>query len=853
MRVTPALAAVPLLLVLLTWLSVRALNEDAERFDRALAAIDRFTMLENALDRDALLARAGMLRNYDPLVRQGNQLSEAVGRLRDRTPKSEDEIAAIDRLAISLGEQDALVERFKSDNALLQNSLIYFQLFCSRLFAANREGVLGPAIVSLAAGMLQLTLDTSPAAAGVVETRLDQLAALPAPPGQAEAVHALLAHGRLLHDLLPATDGALKALFALPIKPQEDAVRTIILEHQRASRETARDFRRVLSATSLLLLALLIHLGMQLRARARAQRRRAAFEHVLAGISMRFVNAPAQDVGTQIQLALVEMAECVGADRAYFMSSGASTEIRTWCRPGLSVAPDWSDQVLALRARFAPKSGGVIHIPDASRLPPGADRDAFVAAGLQGWACVSATGADDVGMVLGFDALRRTCRITRAGELGLLPTALDTIANAIRRQSLERERGRLEARLHQARRMETVGALASGIAHNFNNIVGAIVGYAEMAEAYVAADSRPARNLGEIRHAADRARDLVDQILAFGRRREIGRVPMSVKALVDEAASLLRASLPSAIELVVGAVPESAIVSGEPGQLQQVLLNLCNNAAQAVDEVGRIEIESELQVVARRRSSGPGELAPGRYVRIAVSDAGSGMDDATIARIFEPFFTTRASGNGLGLATVREIVREHDGVMKVWSALDVGSRFEVWLPCIEAPASSMKPSMKPSLASSLGQETPRLPPRGRGETVMVVDDESERLLRDEEILAALGYEPVGFLRASDAIAACRAAPGRFDAMVVGHLASSATALAVATALHGVAPAPILLATGSAGAFGAETLMEAGIFEIVRRPLNIAEIAASLARGLAVSGNSRHATAVTHLAAAEILS
>jgi CheY-like chemotaxis protein len=177
----------------------------------------------------------------------------------------------------------------------------------------------------------------------------------------------------------------------------------------------------------------------------------------------------------------------------------------------------------------------------------------------------------------------------------------------------------------------------------------------------------------------------------------------------------------------------------------------------------------------------------------------------------------------LGLATVREIVREHGGAMNVWSAPGVGSRFEVWLPCIAAAA----------LAPGGEVATLRL---GRGETVLVVDDACERLLGDEEKLAALGYEPVGFTRADDALAACRATPKRFDALLVGHLASAVSALDLAHALHDIVPdVPILLATASAYESRAPALVAAGISEVVHRPLISAEIASALARCLTGPG------------------
>jgi len=253
-----------------------------------------------------------------------------------------------------------------------------------------------------------------------------------------------------------------------------------------------------------------------------------------------------------------------------------------------------------------------------------------------------------------------------------------------------------------------------------------------------------------------------------------------------------------------------------------VLLNLCNNAAQSIDGVGRIEIETEVHRITTPQSLTHGDLPSGRHVRIVVSDTGRGIEETTLEHLFEPFFTTRLAGTGLGLATVHEIVGEHGGAINVWSQPGVGSRFEVWLPCITASASAPRDQV-PTL---------RL---GRGETVMVVDDASERLLADEEMLAALGYEPVGFMRSHDALAACRANPKRFDALLVGRLASARSALDVAAALHEIAPdVPILLATASADQIGADPLMAAGITEVVHRPLVSDELASALARCLTAS-------------------
>jgi signal transduction histidine kinase/ActR/RegA family two-component response regulator len=813
MRLTPAAAIVPLLIVLLTWLSLRAINPNAELFDRALGEIDHFATTENALYRDVFTARAGSLRNYDPLVREINDLYESLDRLRETAAVDSETTTAVDQLAASIRRQEELVEQFKSNNALLHNSLSFFGRFSVRLASSD----LGPTISAAAAAMLHLTLDTSSAAAGELHVRLDELAqqAQARISGDGESVGALLAHGRLLHDLLPAVDSTLRTMRALPRKRDQDALRAMVLTRQAASRMTARQFRRLLYGTSLVLVAFLVHLGFQLRARANALKRRAAFEHVIASISMRFINVQPRNIDAEIERALADMAGCIGSDRAYFLMSGQAPRTHVWCRAGMGFPPGWPEGAPALAARFGPARDGIIHVPRVSRMPPGENKDALVALGLGGWACVTNVDKDGTAVALGFEAMGRPCCITASGELSLLRMALDTIVYAVERHAMEKERARLETHLQQARRMETVGTFTSGIAHNFNNILGGILGHSEVIEEHLGSDSRLVRNLGAIRRGAERARDLVDEILTFGRRRDAHRRPLSVRALVTEARSLLNVSLPPEIELSIQDPPTAAIVSGEPAQLQQVILNLCNNAAQAMENSGRIEVETEMHDFPRARSLTHGELQPGRYVRIAVRDAGRGMDRAILTRIFEPFFTTRSAGNGLGLATVREIVREHGGAMNVASTPGEGSRFEVWLPCLATagPATDVHTSTLPL---------------GCGETVLMVAGDNARLLRDEEMLAALGYEPVGFTDADEGLAACRATPERFDTLLVGELGSSGSSLELAAALHAAAPRlPIVLATKSTEQIGADTLVAAGIADVVRWPMVAEEIAAAL--------------------------
>jgi hypothetical protein len=293
-----------------------------------------------------------------------------------------------------------------------------------------------------------------------------------------------------------------------------------------------------------------------------------------------------------------------------------------------------------------------------------------------------------------------------------------------------------------------------------------------------------------------------------------------MKALIAETRSLLGASLPSHIELRIHETSENAIVWGEPAQLQQVILNVCNNAAQAMDEPGAVEIRIDVRETKDPLRIGDVEIGAGRFTIVSISDSGRGMDRATLERIFDPFFTTRPEGNGLGLATVREMVRRHDGAINVQSAIGAGSRFDIWLPC----ASSDEPIAVRPDRHTVG--------RGIGETVLVLEADRGRLLRHEEILAALGYEPVGFTKVAEAAAACDAGRKRFDVALVCHQSGTASALDSAAVLNDVAPSlPIILATFSARTLGAPSLATSGVSEVISYPVTSSELAAALSRCL----------------------
>ncbi|MET4037873.1 signal transduction histidine kinase/CheY-like chemotaxis protein [Bradyrhizobium sp. RT4a] len=797
--------------VLLTWLSWRAINPQAELFDQALSELEHFGLIQNALYRDVFTVRTGLLRNYDRLVTEIDASHGAVARLRTSASFNSATSERVDRLAASVEQQEQLIEVFKRQNAALHNSLSFF----SRLGVNADLRELDIEIGAASAAILYLTLDTSSSAVNEAAKRLDRLETQAARTGHTAEVEPFLAHGRLLQRLLPSIDTILKEMMTLPRKVDQDQLRDMILVRQLASRKEARLYRTLLYIASLSLVAFLVHLGIRLRSRTNALKRRADLEHLLLEISMNFINAMPERIDVEIERAVALFAERIGCDRAYLLVSGSTRHSYLWQRPRRDFPAGWPDTAAHLAVQMGAEQDGAVHVAHVSRLPAGLNKSTLDGVGISGWACAMSIDRQGRLIALGVDVIGQDCHLFEVGELVLLRMALDTFIHATNRRSIEEERVRLRRRLQQSARMEVIGTFASGIAHNFNNILGGILGHTEVMEE-LARGAAIESHVGGIRRSAERARDLISQILAFGRCREIRRNPISIAELVKETIALLRVSLPSRVELVIVDCPDSVTVDGEGAQLQQVLTNLCHNAANAIAHAGRIEVVMELCKELEGISLSHDKIESGQYVRISVIDTGKGMEAAVLDRLFEPFFTTRPEGNGLGLATAREIVRDHGGGINVQSRQGEGSRFDVWLPL----ATAVQPA-EPDLAAH---------PLGAGEVVMLVATDSDRLLGDEERLAALGYEAVGYMTAEAAREAVEVSPGRFDFVILGQLGSLTKSLELATDLHRSLPSiPIVLATRGSSEIGAETLVAAGIADVVRWPIVVEEIATALSQ------------------------
>jgi PAS domain S-box-containing protein len=310
------------------------------------------------------------------------------------------------------------------------------------------------------------------------------------------------------------------------------------------------------------------------------------------------------------------------------------------------------------------------------------------------------------------------------------------------------ERRQLEEQLRQSQKMDAIGRLAGGVAHDFNNMLGVITGYSDLLLHRVGADENTRACLGEIMKAAERAAGLTRQLLLFSRQEVQSRQVLDLGDVAANMLQMLRRLIDADIELVTLLDPAAGAVNADAGQMEQVLLNLAVNARDAMPQGGQLTIATQNvyleagggRVAARQHPGVP----PGAYVRLSVSDTGCGMEESTQARIFEPFFTTKepGKGTGLGLATVYGIMQQHEGHIRVESQLGQGTTFHLYLPRTDEPC---RPATLPAAAA---------PPPTGSETILLVEDEPIVRRLVQEILRLSGYAVLTALQGDEALRLC---------------------------------------------------------------------------------------------------
>jgi signal transduction histidine kinase len=405
------------------------------------------------------------------------------------------------------------------------------------------------------------------------------------------------------------------------------------------------------------------------------------------------------------------------------------------------------------------------------------------------------------------------------GPDGRTRHVLAAVRDVTARKRAEAARREFEARLAQARKMEALGQLAGGVAHDFNNILTGILGFAEVIRGS-AADPAAAGFGGEIVQAANRARDLIRQILMFSRRQPTERRPVRLTEAAREAVQLVRGAVPATVQVVTRLPAESPYVLGDPTQLHQVVMNLCTNAVQAMaDAGGQLGVAVEAVDVGPEFARRHPPLRPGACVRLAVTDTGPGMPRAVLDRLFEPFFTTKApgAGTGLGLSVVHGVVQNHEGAIVVESRPGDGTTFEVYLPAVGAPSRAGEGVVteKPSPAAA--------------RRILFVDDEASIQRLAQVMLKSLGHTATTFGKPADGLAALTADPAAFDLLITDLTMPGMNGVDLARAARAVRPdLPIILSSGYADDVPEGTLRSLGIAEVLPKPFQMQTLGAAIA-------------------------
>ncbi|MBN2444998.1 MAG: PAS domain-containing protein [Spirochaetales bacterium] len=367
----------------------------------------------------------------------------------------------------------------------------------------------------------------------------------------------------------------------------------------------------------------------------------------------------------------------------------------------------------------------------------------------------------------------------------------------------------LEERVKQSQKMEALGTLAGGIAHDFNNILGGIIGYTEVAQTHTKPGESAYKYLQEVINLAIRARDLIQQILTFSRKSQESRKPINLTTIVSEAVKLLRSTLPTTIEIRHNFNDTIGMINADITQMHQIVMNLCTNAAHAMEDGGGVlEISLSNVLITEESAKIYHDISPGPYVELIISDTGTGIDSGIIHRIFEPFFTTKekGKGTGMGLAVVHGIVRDHKGDIFVKSTLGKGTTFTIIIPEIIA-----EPLKKENVSSKIAP--------GK-EHILFVDD--EEMLKDlgKIQLESLGYTVTAMNNGIEAFETFKQSPDSFDLIITDQTMPHMTGIHLAQQVHRIKPSiPIILCTGFSDSITPENVKAKGITVLMFKPIS----------------------------------
>ncbi len=366
-----------------------------------------------------------------------------------------------------------------------------------------------------------------------------------------------------------------------------------------------------------------------------------------------------------------------------------------------------------------------------------------------------------------------------------------------------------ERQLQQVMKLQAIGTLAGGIAHDFNNILFPIVGYTELTMDDIPEDSQARRNLEEILKATHRAKELVQQILTFSRQGGQERKPLKIQFLIKEALKLLRATIPSSIEIESNVDENCGPIKGDPTQIHQVVMNLCTNAYHAMQASGgKLEVALKQIDISYETSQERVGMKLGPHLELTVKDAGHGMEPEVLERIFEPYYTTKelGKGTGLGLSVIHGIVKNHGGDICVSSQPGKGTQFTVYLPVID----------------DFDEETETIESAGatRGsERILLIDDEKQIIDIEQQILERLGYKVTTKTDSQEALEEFAALPERYDLVITDMTMPKMTGDQLARKLMEIKPGiPVILCTGFNESITEEKALAMGIDKFIMKPI-----------------------------------
>ena len=379
---------------------------------------------------------------------------------------------------------------------------------------------------------------------------------------------------------------------------------------------------------------------------------------------------------------------------------------------------------------------------------------------------------------------------------------------------LETEKNKLESRLFQSQKMESIGTLAGGIAHDFNNILSPIMAYSELILMDLPPDNPIRDNMQSIYKAGERARDMVKQILTFARKGKEERNPVKASMIVEESVKFIRSTIPSTIEIQYSLETENDTILVDPTQVNQILMNLCTNAAQAMrDKGGKLTINLTNIMIEPGPDTPTTGLSPGHYLKLSVGDTGPGIPSDIIDKIFEPYFTTKApgEGTGMGLALIHGIVKSYGGEILVTSKIGEGTVFQVLLPVVEQETSS---------TTAPEAEVPK-----GDERILLVDDEKAARDTLQAMLERLGYRVTAASNGLEALNAFKAGPGNFDLVITDQTMPALTGKDLTVELQIIRPeVPIILCTGFSDLIDADSARNLGIRAFLMKPIVMREMA-----------------------------